>query len=90
MNAEMLSNMVDVEMICDQVKYSLTVSRVSKHIYALIMNNSCLEVDLHKYITVCVCNKVITLQRVRVFALGCTNKHPLCILIIFSPSSLRK
>ena len=54
MNAEMLSNMVDVEMICDQVKYSLTVSRVSKHIYALIMNNSCLEVDLHKYITLCV------------------------------------
>lgn len=48
MNAEMLSNTVDVEMICDHVKYSLTVSRASPHTYALFMNNSCLEVDLHR------------------------------------------
>lgn len=49
MNAEMLSNTVDVEMICDLVKYSLTVSRASPHTYALFMNDSCLEVDLHRY-----------------------------------------
>ena len=48
MNAEMLSNTVDVEMICDHVKYSLTVSRASPHTYALFMNDSCLEVDLHR------------------------------------------
>ena len=48
MNAEMLSNTVDVEMICEHVKYSLTVSRASPHTYALFMNESCLEVDLHR------------------------------------------
>ena len=51
MNAEMLSNTVDVEMICDHIKYSLTVSRASPHTYALFMNDSCLEVDLHRFYT---------------------------------------
>ena len=53
MNAEMLSNTVDVELICDRVKYSLTVSRASPHMYAIFMNNSCLEVDLHRYASHC-------------------------------------
>ena len=53
MNAEMLSNTVDVELICDHMKYSLTVSRASPHTYAIFMNNSCLEVDLHRYVCYC-------------------------------------
>ena len=59
MNAEMLSNTVDVEMICDHVKYSLTVSRASPHTYALFMNNSCLEVDLHRS----VCNGIVIILK---------------------------
>ena len=68
MNAEMLSNTVDVEMICDHVKYSLTVSRASPHTYALFMNDSCLEVDLHRYnISIIYCSSAHIRRRYVIF-----------------------
>ncbi len=49
MNAEMISNLVDVELIHgDGVKYSLKVSRTQPTVYALVMNNSLLEVEVHR------------------------------------------
>ena len=48
MNAEMLSNVVDVELIADTVKYSLKVSRLQPTVYALIMNGSLLLVEVHR------------------------------------------
>jgi biotin carboxylase len=48
MNAEMLSNKVDVDLISDSIKYSLEVSRVHPTVYALVMNNSLLQLEAHK------------------------------------------
>ncbi len=48
MNAELISNLVDVELIQDSVKYSLSVSRVQPTVYALVMNGAILEVEVHR------------------------------------------
>ncbi|XP_064397695.1 acetyl-CoA carboxylase-like isoform X2 [Halichondria panicea] len=47
MNAELLSNVVDVELIYSGVKYTLKASRVQPTTYGLVMNGSLLEVEVH-------------------------------------------
>uniref|UniRef100_A0A1X7VP53 Uncharacterized protein n=1 Tax=Amphimedon queenslandica TaxID=400682 RepID=A0A1X7VP53_AMPQE len=48
MNAEMISNVVDIELISDSIKYSLKVSRIRPTVYMLLMNDSYLSVDVHR------------------------------------------
>ncbi|XP_072302602.1 acetyl-CoA carboxylase 1 isoform X3 [Eucyclogobius newberryi] len=46
--AHTLLNTVDVELIYEGIKYVLTVTRQSPNSYVVIMNNSCVEVDVHR------------------------------------------
>ncbi|XP_019714440.1 acetyl-CoA carboxylase 1 isoform X1 [Hippocampus comes] len=46
--AHTLLNTVDVELIYEDIKYILTVTRQSPNSYVLIMNNSTVEVDVHR------------------------------------------
>lgn len=48
MNAEMISNVVDIELIQEGILYSLKVSRINPTAFALLMNNSLLEVEVHR------------------------------------------
>ncbi|KAL5475565.1 hypothetical protein EMCRGX_G025395 [Ephydatia muelleri] len=48
MNAEMLSNVVDVELIHAGTKYTLKVSRVQPSVYAVVMNGSLMEIEAHR------------------------------------------
>jgi biotin carboxylase/biotin carboxyl carrier protein len=48
MNAEMISNVVDIELINEGIKYSLKVSRIQPTMYSLFMNNCLLLVDVHR------------------------------------------
>ncbi|XP_058856920.1 acetyl-CoA carboxylase isoform X7 [Acipenser ruthenus] len=46
--AHTLLNTVDVELIYEAVKYALKVTRQSPNSYVVIMNCSCVEVDVHR------------------------------------------
>ncbi|XP_033618806.1 acetyl-CoA carboxylase 1 isoform X6 [Fukomys damarensis] len=46
--AHTLLNTVDVELIYDGIKYVLKVTRQSPNSYVVIMNGSCVEVDVHR------------------------------------------
>ncbi|XP_044144047.1 acetyl-CoA carboxylase 1 isoform X2 [Bufo gargarizans] len=46
--AHTLLNSVDVELIYEGMKYVLKVTRQSPNSYVVIMNNSCVEVDVHR------------------------------------------
>ncbi|XP_039612650.1 acetyl-CoA carboxylase 1 isoform X1 [Polypterus senegalus] len=46
--AHTLLNTVDVELIYEVTKYVLQVTRQSLNSYVVIMNNSCVEVDVHR------------------------------------------
>nr|XP_061801537.1 acetyl-CoA carboxylase 1-like isoform X7 [Nerophis lumbriciformis] len=46
--AHTLLNTVDVELIYEGIKYVVTVTRQSPNSYVLIMNNSTVEVDVHR------------------------------------------
>ncbi|XP_040280126.1 acetyl-CoA carboxylase 1 [Bufo bufo] len=46
--AHTLLNAVDVELIYEGMKYVLKVTRQSPNSYVVIMNNSCVEVDVHR------------------------------------------
>uniref|UniRef100_A0A4W3HCG2 acetyl-CoA carboxylase n=1 Tax=Callorhinchus milii TaxID=7868 RepID=A0A4W3HCG2_CALMI len=46
--AHTLLNTVDVELIYEGIKYMLKVTRQSPNCYVVIMNSSCVEVDVHR------------------------------------------
>ncbi|XP_068095507.1 acetyl-CoA carboxylase 2 isoform X1 [Hyperolius riggenbachi] len=46
--ADTLLNIVDVELISEGVKYTLKVARQSPTTYVIIMNNSHIEIDVHR------------------------------------------
>lgn len=46
--AHTLLNTVDVELIYEGIKYVLKVTRQSPNSYVVIMNGSCVEVDVHR------------------------------------------
>eukprot|EP00069_Balaena_mysticetus_P020536 bmy_02870T0 len=48
LSAHTLLNTVDVELIYEGVKYVLKVTRQSPNSYVVIMNGSCVEVDVHR------------------------------------------
>ncbi|GCB65673.1 hypothetical protein scyTo_0007767 [Scyliorhinus torazame] len=46
--ASSLLNTVDAQLICEETKYSLQVARQSLTLYVVIMNNSHIEIDVHR------------------------------------------